>query len=137
MRTKFPNVLSKSLLITPSSLLSSIFLLNCVAQFKNSFYFSSSAHLLCDFPFCYFSRPVIFGFCFDISFFTLSTIGASFSTDSVCTGSSEGLVRFKKETSFKSGIGKISSASRLNPDFVRHLLHEKHTPSPRRFLVQG
>ena len=56
---------------------------------------------------------LFFAFCFDISgFFTLCTVGATFSTDSICTGSSERLVRFKKETSFRPGAGegKFSSS---------------------------
>ena len=127
MRTKFPNVLSACLLIIPSSLLSRIFLPNFVAQFKNSISFSSIADLpfKCDFLFCQSSRPVIFGFCFDISFtFTLTTVGAAFLIDSVCIGSSQRLVRFKKEISFNSGVGKgkfssLKKSSLCSPSSLR------------------
>ena len=85
---KFLNALSASLLITPSLLLSSLFLLSCIVQFKNPTFFFSRANLFCDFPFCHFSWTVIFGFFYNI-WFTLSTVG---------------LVHFKRETSFKPGI---------------------------------
>lgn len=83
-------------------LVTKIFLPNCVVQFKNSISFSSSADLLYFiFPDQFF-RLLIPHFVF----FTLFTIRAAFSTDPVYTGSSERLVGFKKEDSFRSSVGE-------------------------------